>query len=35
MAMGRIASVSRTPIEPGQQTVGATVTARWLFIPGR
>jgi uncharacterized protein YggE len=24
-----------TPIEPGQQIVHATVTARWTFIPGR
>jgi uncharacterized protein len=24
-----------TPIEAGQQTVSATVTARWVFIPGR
>lgn len=24
-----------TPIEAGQQTVSATVTARWAFIPGR
>jgi len=24
-----------TPIEPGQQTVHATVTGRWVFVPGR
>ena len=35
MAMARVAAAPRTPIEAGQQTVEATVTARWLFIPGR
>jgi uncharacterized protein len=25
----------RTPIEPGEQTISATVTARWTFVPGR
>ena len=24
-----------TPVEPGEQTVSATVTARWAFVPGR
>jgi uncharacterized protein len=24
-----------TPIAPGEQTVSATVTARWAFVPGR
>jgi len=36
MAMARVAAAApRTPIEAGQQTVEATVTARWLFVPGR
>ncbi len=35
MAMARVAAAPRTPIEAGQQTVEATVTARWLFVPGR
>lgn len=24
-----------TPIEPGEQTINATVTVRWTFVPGR
>jgi len=37
MAMARVAAQgpARTPIEPGQQTIEASVSARWLFIPGR
>ena len=30
-----MAAAEKTPIEGGQQTVSATVTARWTFIPGR
>jgi uncharacterized protein YggE len=30
MAAGKVAS---TPIEPGQQTVSAIVSARWVFVP--
>jgi uncharacterized protein YggE len=29
------AALEKTPIEPGQQTVSALVTARWAFIGGR
>jgi uncharacterized protein YggE len=32
-AVGQVAAP--TPIEPGQQTVQATVTTRWQFVPGR
>jgi uncharacterized protein YggE len=34
MASAAMAAVT-TPIEPGEQTVTATVTARWTFIGGR
>jgi len=30
-----MAPAAKTPIEPGQQTVTATVTARWAFLGGR
>lgn len=30
-----MAAKAPTPIEPGEQTVSATVTVRWVFIPGR
>jgi uncharacterized protein YggE len=34
--MGRMAAESKqTPIEPGEQSFGATVVARWLFVPNR
>jgi uncharacterized protein YggE len=35
MDMGAMtmAKMAPTPIEPGEQTVNATVTARWTFIP--
>lgn len=29
------AAPAATPIEPGQQTLSATVTARWVFVPHR
>jgi uncharacterized protein YggE len=32
-AVGQLAAP--TPIEPGQQVIRATVTARWVFVPGR
>jgi len=36
MAMGRVAMAqAKTPIEPGQQTVTATVYARWVFVPAK
>jgi uncharacterized protein YggE len=36
MALGRVAMAqAKTPIEAGQQTVTAFVSARWLFVPGR
>jgi len=28
-------AAAKTPIEPGQQTISATVTVRWAFVPGR
>jgi len=31
----RVAAAAPTPIEPGQLTVSASVTARWAFIPSR
>jgi hypothetical protein len=37
-AMGGMSAVARrvpTPIEPGEQTVSASVTARWAFTPDR
>jgi uncharacterized protein YggE len=35
MPMAKLAAQASTPIEPGQQTVEATVSVRWVFIPGR
>ncbi len=35
MARARVATSAPTPIEPGQLTVSATVTARWAFVPNR
>ncbi len=35
MARARVAGGAPTPIEPGQLTVTANVTARWAFIPNR
>jgi uncharacterized protein YggE len=35
MARARVAGAAPTPIEPGQSTVSATVTARWAFVPNR
>ena len=35
MARARVAAAAPTPIEPGQLTVSATVTARWAFVPSR
>jgi uncharacterized protein YggE len=37
MALGRarIAAGAPTPIEPGEQTISVTVTARWAFVAGR
>ena len=35
MARARVAAAVPTPIEPGQLTVIATVTARWAFVPSR
>jgi len=35
MARARVAGATPTPIEPGQLTVSATVTARWAFVPNR
>jgi len=36
MARARVAGTAGpTPIEPGQLTVSATVTARWAFIPNK
>jgi uncharacterized protein YggE len=32
MAMVGKAVAADTPIEPGQQTYSATVTARWVFV---
>jgi uncharacterized protein YggE len=35
MAQARMVDAKATPIEPGQQTFSATVSARWTFVPGR
>lgn len=35
MPMAKMAASVATPIEPGQQTIEATVSVRWVFIPGR
>lgn len=34
MAQARMVAAAPTPIEPGQQTISASVTVRWLFVPG-
>lgn len=34
-AMEKDATANVTPIEPGQQTISAMVTARWAFVPNR
>ena len=31
----QIAGAAPTPIEPGEQTISVTVTARWAFVAGR
>jgi uncharacterized protein YggE len=35
VALRATAAKASTPIEPGEQTVSATVTVRWAFVPGR
>jgi uncharacterized protein len=35
MPMARMVAAGPTPIEAGQQTISATVTARWAFVSGR
>ncbi|MEO7083871.1 MAG: SIMPL domain-containing protein [Gemmatimonadaceae bacterium] len=35
LPMAKMAMASPTPIEPGQQTISATVTVRWQFVPPR
>jgi len=36
MAMGRVAMAqAKTPIEAGQQTVMATVSTKWVFVPAK
>jgi uncharacterized protein YggE len=35
MARAKMVAAAPTPIEPGQLTVTATVTARWAFVPSR
>lgn len=35
MAMREVAVAESVPIEAGQETIRATVTARWQFVPGR
>jgi len=35
MPMAKLAAQAMTPIEPGKQTVEATVSVRWVFISGR
>jgi uncharacterized protein YggE len=35
MPMAKLAAQSSTPIEPGQQTIEATVSVRWLFVSSR
>jgi uncharacterized protein YggE len=35
MPMAKMAAQASTPIEPGQQTVEATVSVRWVFVSGR
>jgi uncharacterized protein YggE len=32
MAMAKIASAAPTPIEPGEQTISASVTTQWTFV---
>jgi uncharacterized protein YggE len=35
LAKSQMAAAAPTPIEPGEQTISVTVTARWVFLPGR
>lgn len=35
VALRSTAAKASTPIEPGEQTVSASVTVRWAFVPGR
>ncbi len=37
IALGKaqMAAAAPTPIEPGEQTISVTVSARWAFVPGR
>lgn len=37
IALGKaqMAVAAPTPIEPGEQTISVTVSARWAFVPGR
>ena len=35
MARARVATAAPTPIEPGQLSISASVTARWAFVPNR
>jgi uncharacterized protein YggE len=32
MAMAKVAAAAPTPIEPGEQTISASVTAQWAFV---
>jgi uncharacterized protein YggE len=35
VSMRAMPAAEKTPIEPGQQTISATVTARWAFVSSR
>lgn len=35
LAKSQMAAAAPTPIEPGEQTISATVTARWAFVAGK
>jgi uncharacterized protein YggE len=35
MMLRGVAAVEKTPIEPGAQTISATVTARWILLGGK
>ena len=35
VAMRTASAKAPTPIEPGEQTISASVTVRWVFVPGR
>lgn len=35
VAAGAMAAAAATPIEPGQQTVSVSISARWQFVAGR